>query len=484
MSFDQIHTESIVPPAPADSRYPRRVFCNRPLRLDHIEWIGFDMDYTLATYVQHEMDRLSIAATANKLVTRGYPEDLRTVEYDTGFPVRGLLIDRKLGNVLKMDRHRYIKQAFHGTQRLSREERRATYDTMHIRAGTSRYHWVDTLYGLSEVTIYAAAVDVLDQHYRNPEYDKLFADIRECIDQSHQDGSILNHILEDIPRYITLDPELPETLHRFRSHGKRIFLLTNSWPAYTEKVMTYLLDGKRSEYASWKRYFDLVITGSRKPTFFTEKTAFQVWQNEKFSPARELKKGEIYFGGNIFDLQETLGTTGDQVLYVGDHIYGDVLRAKKQSAWRTTMIIQELEDELRVRKESQADYDKLDAFFVDRERLVDDFQVQKERLRRLKRELRGEKQLKVDTLKKQVDAIKKAIADKSQAIETLADEISARFHPLWGSLLKADGEISSFGKQIEDWSGLYTSRVSNFKYYSPAHYFRSPRDLMAHELVF
>src|SRR5678809_752883 len=35
-----------------------------------------------------------------------------------------------------------------------------------------------------------------------------------------------------------------------------------------------------------------------------------------------------------------------QVLYIGDHIYGDMLRAKKSSVWRTAMVIQELEGEL------------------------------------------------------------------------------------------------------------------------------------------
>ena len=34
------------------------------------------------------------------------------------------------------------------------------------------------------------------------------------------------------------------------------------------------------------------------------------------------------------------------MLYIGDHIYGDMLRAKKSSIWRTAMILQELEHEI------------------------------------------------------------------------------------------------------------------------------------------
>ena len=61
-------------------------------------------------------------------------------------------------------------------------------------------------------------------------------------------------------------------------------------------------------------------------------------------------------------------------------------------------------------------------------------------------------------------------------------EIARRFHPYWGSLLKEANEQSSFGDQVEEYACLYTSRVSNLLAYSPLQYFRSPRDLMPHEL--
>jgi hypothetical protein len=46
-----------------------------------------------------------------------------------------------------------------------------------------------------------------------------------------------------IVAFIVKDPLLGETLHKFRSAGRKLFLLTNSrWP-YTERMMTYLLGG-------------------------------------------------------------------------------------------------------------------------------------------------------------------------------------------------------------------------------------------------
>src|SRR5262245_31096931 len=82
----------------------RRVWVNRSLRMDQIEWVGFDMDYTLAIYNQAEIDRLSIEATVKKLIERGYPPELAEVRYQYDFPVRGLLIDKRFGHMLKMDR--------------------------------------------------------------------------------------------------------------------------------------------------------------------------------------------------------------------------------------------------------------------------------------------------------------------------------------------------------------------------------------------
>ena len=37
-----------------------------------------------------------------------------------------------------------------------------------------------------------------------------------------------------------------------------------------------------------------------------------------------------------------------QVLYIGDHIYGDVLSSKKKLGWRTMLVVPELEAELEI----------------------------------------------------------------------------------------------------------------------------------------
>ncbi len=40
--------------------------------------------------------------------------------------------------------------------------------------------------------------------------------------------------------------------------------------------------------------------------------------------------------------------SGAEVLYIGDHIYGDILRSKKELGWRTMLVVPELETELNI----------------------------------------------------------------------------------------------------------------------------------------
>jgi hypothetical protein len=48
---------------------------NRSLKMTSVQWIGFDMDYTLAICDQAKMDSLQVDATVQRLVKRGCPPD-------------------------------------------------------------------------------------------------------------------------------------------------------------------------------------------------------------------------------------------------------------------------------------------------------------------------------------------------------------------------------------------------------------------------
>jgi HAD superfamily 5'-nucleotidase-like hydrolase len=450
------------------------------------------MDYTLAIYDQREMDRLSIEVTARKLVERGYPRDLLHMTYRTDFPIRGLLIDRKRGNVLKMDRYQYVKKAYHGLRELSRDERRQLYHTRRLRPGSERYHWVDTLYALSEVSVYAAVVHELEAEGQSIDYDQLFSDVRACIDVAHQDGSILDVVIEDLPRFVERDPNLGATLHALRSAGKQLFLLTNSRAAYTERMMSYLLDEALGAYPSWRHYFDYIVTAAGKPRFFTEDAPFSEVRDDGAHVVSELQRGKVYMGGNVADFERFTGVGGDRVLYVGDHIYGDTLRVKKESAWRTAMIVQEMAAEMAAIEGCQDELEQMDRLEQVRDRLHDELREAQMRHKAVERYLAGAEEGIDEASRPALEAAKTRLRraidrtrTRLRAIDAEFDELEERvdraFHPFWGSLFKAGPEVSSFGHQVEAYACLYTARVSSFRYYSPMHYFRSPRDRMPHE---
>ena len=263
------------------------MFVNRNLKMAGIDWVGFDMDYTLAIYNQAAMDDLSIRATVDKLVARGYPAEIvRAVRYRIDFPIRGLLIDKKHGHILKLDRFKVVQKGYHGLRELAREEVRALYQQKKIRPTTARYHWIDTLYALSEATIYTGIVDAFEARGLELDFARLFTDIRESIDEAHRDGTILDEVYADLPRYVERDPMLAQTLHKLRSAGKKLFLLTNSRWAYTETMMDYLLGGAMPEYPSFRHYFDVIIAASQKPAFFQEQRPLLRREGRTCAPRR------------------------------------------------------------------------------------------------------------------------------------------------------------------------------------------------------
>jgi 5'-nucleotidase len=252
-----------------------RVFCNRNLRMDTIEMIGFDMDYTLALYHQDRLEQLSMELTLQKLVDKhGYPPDILQLSYDPRWAIRGLVVDKKYGNVFKADRHSYVGRCYHGSRPVSHDERKAIYRNEKINLSSDRYEWIDTLFALPEAVMYTTLVDWADRTTGTADYDRLFTDIRTAIDEAHRDDTLKSVIKADLAAFIVKDPLLGETLHKFRSSGKKLFLLTNSLYDYTASVMSYLLDGERKAYPSWRNYFDIVIVGGAKPAFFNELRPF------------------------------------------------------------------------------------------------------------------------------------------------------------------------------------------------------------------
>ena len=478
---------------PLDIPRAHRVFVNRNLRLDKIELVGFDMDYTLALYNQARIEELSIRATLEKLVSaKGYPKAIHALDYDPQLALRGLVVDRLHGNVFKPDRYGYPGRARHGLVALERDAIAALYQNERTRLSNRRYAWIDTLFALPEAVLYAGLVDYFDRTdgLGKPDYGTLWENIRECIDLAHRDGSIKSIVGAHLPSYIERDDALAETLHKFRSSGKRLFLLTNSAWDYTSQVMSYLLDGALAAYPNWRSYFDVIVVSAAKPEFFTAENPF-VELDLAGDPASKphdgpFQRARVYSGGNLKDFQERARASGDRVLFVGDHIYGDMLRSRKSSNWRTAMILQEMEHEVatydRLRGEL-AKLDRLDAQLIHLDAELNERQSSLRALQKLVEHTPVSDQVgdARRAAKEMIETLRKELRSATAQHRTLEAEIDHAFNPYWGPLFREGYEISKFGEQVEAYACVYTSRVSNFRFYSPMQYFRGPRDRMPHE---
>ncbi len=484
-------------PAHSDTPLPRQIFVNRNLHLSKVDLIGFDMDYTLAIYHLRRLEQLSYDLTVERLVTKfGYPAAVRELPYDHQFVLRGLFVDKRRGNLLKIDRFGHVGRAYHGRTALSDEQLDKLYRNERIRLKSQEYAWIDTLFALPEACLYAGMVDLLEQQGTTPvDYTRLYDDIRDAIDSVHRDNSLKALIRAEIGTYIFKDPELGPALHKLRSGGNKLFLLTNSLWDYTSAVMSYLLDGVLPEYPSWRNYFDYVITGGQKPAFFSDNNPFMeidasTLDNRVLEAATALERGKIYQGGNLADFERMTGYAGSAVLYVGDHIYGDILKSKKTSMWRTCMIVQEIEDELAYLEDRKPEVDRLADIEQLQARLDDEIGRRKTRLNHIERRLQRERPPEVERaaleddfkkVKAELDLLRHAMRESVDIVRTLETDLEHGFNAFWGLHFKEGNENSRFGEQVEQYACLYTSRVSNFVFYSPLHFFRSQRELMPHE---
>ncbi len=462
-----------------------QIFTNRSLELAYIEAIGFDMDHTLIQYDRDALDRLTMTLAAETMVDRfGYPESIREIPFEAAFAIRGLVIDTRLGNVLKMDKFHFANLAYHGLKPLDDGERAKLYSRDYIAFNTGRYRSVDSLFDLLEVYLYAAIVDRLEAAgARDIDYAKLYADLRASIDLRHSDDSLKRCIMAEPERFINRDPLLFHALHRFKNNGKQLFILTNSEPHYTEFALDFAFQEAQPLFRDWRECFGLVCAAAGKPRFFSAKGAPQI-----------IEDGACLFcsGGGVDFLDKRLRVQGDRVLYVGDHIYGDILKSKHGAAWRTCFIAPELTDQVRAEGRAKGHLSALAENEAHRNELameVNWLEGQCRDIEKFARDRRGDlKKRHARAIDERLEQLGQRLEDSRRKLGAVLDQsrdlcrqIDQLFNPYWGRLFKTGSQPSMFAEQIRDYACIYTSAVNNFAYYGDKTYLESTALPMPHE---
>jgi len=482
------------------------VFCNRELRLDNIRAIGFDMDYTLAQYRQPQFDQLAFDGAKEKLVkSLGYPEEVLDFEYDHSFWVRGLIIDTQRGNFLKIDRHKYVRVAYHGFQPISSTMRKYMYSRTFnkVPSFTERsFVNMDTLFQHVDAHLFASLIEMKDfgEHevLDGKTYEEIYRQVRECVDLCHRDGVIKDEVHRDPEKYLVLDDGLLPMLRQFRESGVKVFLLTNSYWEYTSTAMNYLyheklVDMELQKKNEWLELFDLVVVGACKPAYLTDPYLnlfrvipedgtlkntdglFEIESLGENGPTKFLDQGKTFQGGNWKHLQAMLDTeAGEEILYVGDHLYADVLRSKRALGWRSCFIMPELSEEMRI-FERQMDMRKS---ISELRKLRDELNSYADSLRR---EMGTASFSESRNMEKKLEQIEDDDGKVKDALTHAHREYHSAFHPRWGQMFVAGYQDSRFGYFVKNYACLYTSKATNLGLASTSRAFRTSGELLPHD---
>lgn len=462
----------------------RRIFGNRTLNLRSIRAIGYDMDYTLIHYRVDEWEHRAFVHTRERLVASGWP--VGDLEFDPSSVIRGLTIDTELGNLVKPTRFGYVIRAAHGSEFLEFDRLRRDYQATAVDLADPRWVFLNTLFSLSEAALFSGLVDRLDAGALPGirSYAELYDTVRSTLDGAHMEGRLKQEIVEDPARFVVDDPEVALTLLDQFHAGKRLILITNSEWEYTERMMRYAIDRFLPGDQTWRDLFDAVIVSAAKPEFFTARRPLYRIVDEGLGVMRPhqgpLDRGTVFVGGCAPMLEEHLGIHGDEILYVGDHLYSDVSVSKALLRWRTALILRELETEIAAMEEFRPREERLRAFMDDKSRL--EAELARARLAR-QRATAGyaPADLAAAEADETIESLRTRLAALDAEITPLAIESGSLRNPAWGPLMRSGNDKSLFARQVERYADVYTSRVSNFLTATPFAYLRADRGSLPHD---
>uniref|UniRef100_A0A8C4RDI8 5'-nucleotidase, cytosolic II, like 1 n=1 Tax=Erpetoichthys calabaricus TaxID=27687 RepID=A0A8C4RDI8_ERPCA len=410
-------------------------------------------------YKSPDYEELCFELLLDRLVSIGYPHEILEYKYDPSFPTRGLVFDTLYGNLLKVDAHGNILVCTHGFRFLKGDSGLLSNKFIQ-RDNTDRFYILNTLF-TSQVGLIHHSNDFLTKSFFFflPSHSKgfkhgdlfmsfcsMFQDVRDAMNYLHDSNILKEKTAEDLNRYLIKDPRLPLLLSRMKEVAK-VFLATNSDYSYTNAIMNFLFDHPDSSNAdvpktSWMSYFDLIVVDARKPLFFGEGTVLR--QVDTYTGKLRigmytggLEHGTVYSGGSSDIICDLLGMKGKDILYVGDHIFGDILKSKKRQGWKTCLIVPELAKELQVWAEKSSVFEELknlDIYLAELYKYVMTYKV--------------------------------------------THEMDMCYGKM-GSLLRCGSRQTLFASQIMRYADLYAASCLNLLYYPFSYLFRAPPVLVS-----
>jgi len=358
---------------------------------------------------------------------------------------------------------------------------------------------MDTLFQHVDAHLFALLVDLKDKGEHESldlkTYDEIYRQVRECIDLCHRDGVIKDEAALNPEKYIIPDPDMVPMLKEMQESGVKTFLLTNSYWEYTSVAMNFLYHGRKVDDElmkknEWMDLFDVVVVGSCKPAYLLDRNLslfrvrpedgsllntdglFEIEALGENGAQKFLDMGKCFQGGNSQHLTRMLDVgAGEEILYVGDHLYSDVLRSKRSLGWRSCFIVPEIADEMKVFREQLT----LRKQIAELRALRDELSLFGDSIRRNAKDPTSEA---VQTKLKQIDQDDEKIKDK---LTVLAEQYHAAFHPVWGQMFHAGYQDSRFAYFVQNYACVYTSKATNLGLSTISRSFRTSGEMLPHD---
>ena len=451
------------------------VFVNRTLNLKKIKYIGLDIDHTLIRYQTQRFEALVYQYVINELITNlNYPEILRNLQFTMTNAIRGLVIDSLHGNILKLNRYGVIRLSAHGTTAIPYTKQKQLYRSTYVDLNDHNYIAIDTAFSISFCVLFAQLVDLKDQYPTElPSYKNIAFDVLHAVDKVHAAGPLKTYISQRLDQFVIKEPFLVHGLEHMLAYNKKIILLTNSDYNYTCGLLNYAINPFLTHAKKWQDCFEYVITTANKPRFFYDDLAFLTIDplTHALSNTTEPLLRGIYQGGNAKQLTTALGIKGDEILYIGDHIYDDILRLKKECNWRTALVVEELGAEIKAQQAANS----LEQMILD--------QMMK------KSEIEGRYiALQTKSIDENTNQYQDELTNLQLELQTIDKEIAKLikqqdyfYNPNWGRIFRAGAEESFFAYQMDRYACVYMEKLSDLFAYSPLNYFRAHRRHLPHD---
>eukprot|EP01103_Thecamoeba_quadrilineata_P012740 TRINITY_DN3361_c0_g1_i2.p1 TRINITY_DN3361_c0_g1~~TRINITY_DN3361_c0_g1_i2.p1 ORF type:complete len:271 (+),score=44.23 TRINITY_DN3361_c0_g1_i2:776-1588(+) len=243
---------------------------------------------------------------------------------------------------------------------------------------------------------------------------------------------------------------------KWRRSGKKLFLLTNNNFNFVDKGLKFLFKDVKGGDRWVQDCFDAVFTGANKPAFFLRNTPFRLYDPKSnrllWEPISKLQPGCVYVQGSISELTRLTDWKGSRVIYFGDHLDADIVEPTRTQGWRTGMILNEIEKEVKIRntEEFKSRVNKLYSLEAS---LVNMYAAENWDIKEMEMRPSHESERRIDI--------------SEDAREREIEGLQNMFHQNFGSIFRAHNDITLFYATVLRYCDVYTPHINNFLHSPP-----------------